>query len=485
MEQLLDISNALSLIEEHLNQEQLQPPLSQSLSSSSLSLSSDKNEEINKKRNKRDILSPILTTNSSNTGGIDQISNVIQEIQKTLESLEEKFLEHDNLSTTRSQKLNAEKIAAKCFIESSGKVNCSDIIYEDERIWKKSRQQIDMLIKVLKDKINYLKDIKKHLRENKPSPIRNGGSDLNEDNDYLRNRNGDGENSGVSNNDEFDGLSSSKKINRRKGRPPGSLNYHHQQQQQHHHSSHHHNHGRHKKKTNITKYVDTNNNDEGTLIDMSYFRTDRNEIPSEGNKNSNESFIFENIGKSKKTSGSHISNKHQTNEPKYNLSNAPNFFDDIPKTISPFVTLSSSTFAPYRTSNLPGDYSLERRYGEDSVSDKSDAIILTSRAPEITTVRYNHEEDEEDNFPPSSWSTVSSSTSDNDFRITSPPLSSTSSSSPSLSVFEERYSTEGDRQWLLSTSSTTLAPSETSSSSPANNAVVSNSNDINNNFRGK
>lgn len=60
------------------------------------------------------------------------------------------------------------KLGAKCFIENNGKVNCSDIIYEDEKSWKLSRVQIDLLIKVLKNKISDLKDIKKHLKEHKP-----------------------------------------------------------------------------------------------------------------------------------------------------------------------------------------------------------------------------------------------------------------------------------------------------------------------------
>lgn len=60
------------------------------------------------------------------------------------------------------------KFGAKCFIEQNGKVNCSDIIYEDEKSWKSSRVQIDLLIKVLKNKISDLKDIKKHLKEHKP-----------------------------------------------------------------------------------------------------------------------------------------------------------------------------------------------------------------------------------------------------------------------------------------------------------------------------
>lgn len=62
-----------------------------------------------------------------------------------------------------------EKVDAKCFVEPSGKVNCSEIIYEDERSWKKSRNQIDLLIQVLKSKIIDLKDIKRHLKSNKPN----------------------------------------------------------------------------------------------------------------------------------------------------------------------------------------------------------------------------------------------------------------------------------------------------------------------------
>lgn len=81
----------------------------------------------------------------------------------TLEELERASM--DDIDAVNS----TEKIGAKCFVESSGKVNCSDIIYEDERTWRKSRNQIDLLIQVLKSKISDLKGIKKHLKHNKPS----------------------------------------------------------------------------------------------------------------------------------------------------------------------------------------------------------------------------------------------------------------------------------------------------------------------------
>lgn len=122
--------------------------------------------------------------NKKNSSSNDAISKVIQEIQDTLETLELKFVEHDwtaNNTSKTSTKLTSAgfvrgskfpkvggRVGTRCYIESeTGKVNCSDVIYDDEKTWRKSRSQIDMLIKVLKDKITHLKDIKKQLRESK------------------------------------------------------------------------------------------------------------------------------------------------------------------------------------------------------------------------------------------------------------------------------------------------------------------------------
>lgn len=85
----------------------------------------------------------------------DYITQTIDELHSVLLTLENKYL-------------NNTKGPVQCFVESSGKVNCSTIVYENEEAWRQSRIQIDMLIKVLKDKIANLKDIKKHLREHRP-----------------------------------------------------------------------------------------------------------------------------------------------------------------------------------------------------------------------------------------------------------------------------------------------------------------------------
>ncbi|XP_039952975.1 extracellular sulfatase SULF-1 homolog isoform X1 [Bactrocera tryoni] len=168
MEELLDLQDTLSTVEAHLTKP---------------------------KRIKRELMSSFFETPSSTdilNGGEggkvghnssnDAISKVIQEIQNTLETLELKFIApndaHQPNSTTtlsasgfvRSGKFPkvGGRVGTRCYIESqTGKVNCSDVIYDDEKTWRKSRNQIDMLIKVLKDKITHLKDIKKQMRENK------------------------------------------------------------------------------------------------------------------------------------------------------------------------------------------------------------------------------------------------------------------------------------------------------------------------------
>jgi extracellular sulfatase Sulf len=87
----------------------------------------------------------------------DYVSQTLDELTKVLGSIEKK---HANVS---------EGSPVQCFVEVSGKVNCSTVVYENEAAWKENRMQIDRLIKVLKNKIANLKDIKKHLKEHRPS----------------------------------------------------------------------------------------------------------------------------------------------------------------------------------------------------------------------------------------------------------------------------------------------------------------------------
>lgn len=86
----------------------------------------------------------------------DYISQTLDDLHKVLGNIEKKYA---NSSANGP---------VQCFVEPTGKVNCSTIVYENEKAWKQSRVQIDMLIRVLKNKITNLKDIKRHLKEHRP-----------------------------------------------------------------------------------------------------------------------------------------------------------------------------------------------------------------------------------------------------------------------------------------------------------------------------
>lgn len=88
----------------------------------------------------------------------ENVTSAIAEIQRSLDSLEDSFRN----GTTQE----------RCYVESTGSVNCSSSVYEDEKSWKRNRNQIELLIRMLKKKISDLKDIRKHLKEHKPTGIK-------------------------------------------------------------------------------------------------------------------------------------------------------------------------------------------------------------------------------------------------------------------------------------------------------------------------
>lgn len=242
MEELLDLHTNLHQLEQHL--------LVKHKAKANETLSRPKRELTANLFNSPDTLTS--DENKRNNASNDAISKVIQEIQDTLETLELKFVEHDwtanSTSKTGATRMTSAgfvrggkfpkvggRVGTRCYIESpSGKVNCSDVIYDDEKTWRKSRSQIDMLIKVLKDKITHLKDIKKQLRESKQQQQQ--GRHLN--NEFIHhNRGGDNSNTDM-------GSHYGSGYHHQKGRhrgPYGSSN--HQTQQHHNYNRHHQNGG--------------------------------------------------------------------------------------------------------------------------------------------------------------------------------------------------------------------------------------------------
>lgn len=110
------------------------------------------------------------------------LNDVVHEIQTELENLENSMDLSASASAENANTNSTEKFGIKCFIETSGKVNCSSVIYENEKSWKKSRDQVDLLIQVLKTKIVELKDIRRHLKDHKPKNVTDE-DDANEEDD--------------------------------------------------------------------------------------------------------------------------------------------------------------------------------------------------------------------------------------------------------------------------------------------------------------
>lgn len=87
------------------------------------------------------------------------------------------FLQATNSSINEEQivKANIETNAIidfppQCVVHANGKINCSDRIYHDRKVWKKSRNQIDSAIQTLKQRLEHLKEIRRHLKHTKPTP---------------------------------------------------------------------------------------------------------------------------------------------------------------------------------------------------------------------------------------------------------------------------------------------------------------------------
>lgn len=115
---------------------------------------------------------------------------------------------------------DAKQNDSKCLVEYSGRVNCSSSVYEDERSWKKSRHHVDLLIQTLKQKITVLKDIRRHLKENKPKNILDSdGSIENASEELFSNEKIDGQNVSIDTDKSVKHVNETNTTNRRNRLP--------------------------------------------------------------------------------------------------------------------------------------------------------------------------------------------------------------------------------------------------------------------------
>lgn len=104
-------------------------------------------------RAKRDTLDHVETVMKDVQGKIIDLKSVNTSIMET----------PPNLVTNRIP-----ETSAGCIIMSRGRINCSTSIYQDPKSWRQSRHQIDNEIYQLKQKLEKLKEIRRHLKHTRP-----------------------------------------------------------------------------------------------------------------------------------------------------------------------------------------------------------------------------------------------------------------------------------------------------------------------------
>jgi hypothetical protein len=96
---------------------------------------------------------------------LDHVETAMKDVQGKLTDLKNAnaSLIEPNLATN-----TISEGGAGCVIINQGRVNCSTVIYQDRKSWRQSRHMIDNEIYQLKQKLEKLKEIRRHLKHTKP-----------------------------------------------------------------------------------------------------------------------------------------------------------------------------------------------------------------------------------------------------------------------------------------------------------------------------
>lgn len=111
-------------------------------------------------------IDPDGMTHRAKRDTLDHVESVMKDVQGKIYNLKSNasFIEEPpNLATNIIS-----ETSAGCVIMDKGQVNCSTVIYHDRKTWRQSRHQIDNEIYQLKQKLEKLKEIRRHLKHTKP-----------------------------------------------------------------------------------------------------------------------------------------------------------------------------------------------------------------------------------------------------------------------------------------------------------------------------
>ncbi|XP_008193092.1 extracellular sulfatase SULF-1 homolog isoform X2 [Tribolium castaneum] len=111
------------------------------------------------------LIDPDGMTSRAKRDTLDHVETVLKDVQGKiidLKSVNTSLMQPNLVTNTISE------TSAGCIIMSKGRVNCSTSVYQDPKSWRQSRHQIDNEIYQLKQKLEKLKEIRRHLKHTRP-----------------------------------------------------------------------------------------------------------------------------------------------------------------------------------------------------------------------------------------------------------------------------------------------------------------------------
>ncbi|XP_032685493.1 extracellular sulfatase SULF-1 homolog isoform X3 [Odontomachus brunneus] len=91
--------------------------------------------------------------------------DTIEHVTKIMESIEEEL---DDLKQTQARHSSEVVRTPKCLVLPKGGVNCTEAVYHDPNEWRISRREIEQQIRKMREQLETLKEIRRHLMKKRP-----------------------------------------------------------------------------------------------------------------------------------------------------------------------------------------------------------------------------------------------------------------------------------------------------------------------------
>nr|CAD7398329.1 unnamed protein product [Timema cristinae] len=98
---------------------------------------------------------------------LEHVSSIMENLQEEIYGLEETQESENARHSNRTEEEETNEIPGGCMVYPGG-VNCSNVVYEDPRVWRSSRNNVEEQIRKLRMQLDTLKEIRRHLRAKRP-----------------------------------------------------------------------------------------------------------------------------------------------------------------------------------------------------------------------------------------------------------------------------------------------------------------------------